>query len=674
MRKITGLGLLAGAALLGACGDDGGGAELFPPKPECMGDGITAYQGMHPQVISHLEIGSSADGFDLDNDGKPDNKLAAVASLAKSAIDDSFKNYSIVIPIEFFDLQAAAADSCVKFAIYLGAYVTDTDGDAKKAFVEGGDCNDHDAAIHPGATEIADNLVDDDCDGMADEDAQNVASLNTTDADGDGYSPATGDCDDRVGMGESIHPGAPEICGDGLDNDCDGVADRSQDAMGNVTACSPYDPGKADINLDPLSFSPPGSMEPVITFKDGTITDEGGTLTLEAGPSLFGVSIPVTDGITLDLRISGATIKADVVDTGGAITLKNGHLGGVIDAKTADTIRGLDRRADRPAPRELAARRDVREPPRSAAGAAEGEGRGHRQVHRLPHAGHRRRRRRPRGVLRLGSERRDQGRRCLHRRRRHRGPRRRRGRRHRDDAVLGGAEERQEPVRRRDLGRAQLRDDQHQVDQAAAAVARVSATTLLLASASPRRRELLQRVGLRLEVRPADVDEQPLEGEQPAAYVRRIARAKAAATQRRPDEWVLAADTTVTLDGQILGKAEGPEEAAKMLRWLAGRAHEVITAFILVGERAGQPVIHEGLVGTEVQLVELDAGTLADYVASGEWRGKAGAYAIQGIGAALVSAVRGSVTNVIGLPLAEVLGALREAGGPMPRFASGTPA
>ncbi len=198
--------------------------------------------------------------------------------------------------------------------------------------------------------------------------------------------------------------------------------------------------------------------------------------------------------------------------------------------------------------------------------------------------------------------------------------------------------------------------------------------TLLLASESPRRRELLQRVGLLLEVRAADVDETVHGGEAAAAYVMRVARAKAAATQRRPDEWVLAADTTVTLEGQILGKADTPEEAAKMLRWLAGRTHQVITAFILVGERDGQPVIRDGLVGTEVELVDLDAGTLADYVASGEWKGKAGAYAIQGIAAAFVKAVRGSVTNVIGLPLAEVLIALREAGGPSPRLAAGTPA
>ena len=199
-------------------------------------------------------------------------------------------------------------------------------------------------------------------------------------------------------------------------------------------------------------------------------------------------------------------------------------------------------------------------------------------------------------------------------------------------------------------------------------------STLLLASASPRRRELLQRVGLVLEVRPADVDETPLEGEPPEVYVARLARAKAAAARSRPDEWILAADTTVTLDGQILGKAESPEEAAKMLRWLSGKTHQVVTAFALTGERDGQPVVREGTVSSDVTFIELDAATLADYVASGEWRGKAGAYAIQGIGAALVAGVSGSVTNVIGLPLVEVLAALRDAGGPVPRFAAGTPA
>ena len=197
---------------------------------------------------------------------------------------------------------------------------------------------------------------------------------------------------------------------------------------------------------------------------------------------------------------------------------------------------------------------------------------------------------------------------------------------------------------------------------------------LLLASASPRRREMLERVGLAIEVHPADVDESAQDGEAPEAYVARIARAKAIAIARRSDLWILAADTTVTLDGAILGKADTPEEATKMLRWLSGRVHQVLTAFVLIGERDGQTRVREGLVSSDVAMVDLDAATLADYVASGEWRGKAGAYAIQGIGAALVKEVRGSVTNVAGLPLAEVIAALREVGAPLPRLSAGHPA
>jgi septum formation protein len=197
---------------------------------------------------------------------------------------------------------------------------------------------------------------------------------------------------------------------------------------------------------------------------------------------------------------------------------------------------------------------------------------------------------------------------------------------------------------------------------------------LILASASPRRRELLERVGLALEVRPADVDETALPGEAPDAYVSRVARTKALATARPPGQWVLAADTTVTIDGAILAKAETPEEASAMLRPLFGRTHQVLTAFVLVGDRGGRHCQYEQRVTTDVVMIDFDAATLADYVASDDWRGKAGAYALQGIGAALVREVRGSVTNVIGLPLAEVLAALRDLGGPQPRFAAGRPA
>jgi septum formation protein len=209
---------------------------------------------------------------------------------------------------------------------------------------------------------------------------------------------------------------------------------------------------------------------------------------------------------------------------------------------------------------------------------------------------------------------------------------------------------------------------------------------LLLASASPRRRELLERVGVPLEVHPADIDEEPRAGEPPAAYVARIAHDKARAVKRRPGQWVLAADTTVTIDGRILAKAATPAEAAGMLRALSGRVHQVITAVTLLGPQMEGPgftpgpevdertVDHDLLVSSDVAVGELSEPTIAAYVASGEWRGKAGAYAIQGIAAAFVREVRGSVTNVIGLPLAEVLDALRALGAPTANFAAGLPA
>jgi len=331
MRKTTAT-LFGSVAWLAACG--GEGTNPFDIKPECTGAAVTAYQGTQPQVISKLEIGSKEDGFDLDGDGKPDNKLAAAASLAASAIAEALTNYEIIIPIEFFDLDAAAPDKCVKFAVYLGAYVKDGDGDGEDPYVEGGDCNDKVMAIRPGNPEIAANRMDDDCDGLADEDAQNMPSTDAADMDGDGQSIAAGDCDDT---NAAVKKGAVEICGDGLDNDCDKVADRTGGAMS--TACSPFDPAALqDVPLDPLSFV---GTDPAISFKDGTIESKNGVLLLHAGPSLFSVKVPVIDGVSLDLRITGATIEGEVTEVGNAIVIKKGRLGGVIDAVTADTIRGL---------------------------------------------------------------------------------------------------------------------------------------------------------------------------------------------------------------------------------------------------------------------------------------------------------------------------------------------
>ena len=328
--------LVIGLAVLGACGGNGGHKQLFQPKPECKGDPVVPYMGTFPQVMSSLAIGNAADGFDLDGDGKPDNKLAAVSSLAASAIQNSFDNYDIVIPMEFFDLPMVGKDDCVKFAVYYGKFDTDGDGDGKRPGVSGGDCNDHDASIHPGAAEIAGNGKDDNCDGLADEMGPGMPNTtDTMDRDGDGQTVAQGDCDDTNPM---VKKGMPEICGDGLDNDCDGVADRTVDASGKVVACSPFDPTTpADIPVDPASLDSSG--QPLVKFTSGAI-DASGKLT--AGPSTFSVTIPVMSGLTLDLEIAGATIEADAQMTANGMALTNGRLGGVLQANTADTIRGLN--------------------------------------------------------------------------------------------------------------------------------------------------------------------------------------------------------------------------------------------------------------------------------------------------------------------------------------------
>jgi septum formation protein len=193
---------------------------------------------------------------------------------------------------------------------------------------------------------------------------------------------------------------------------------------------------------------------------------------------------------------------------------------------------------------------------------------------------------------------------------------------------------------------------------------------LILASASPRRRELLARVGVEAIVRPSDIDESQRDGESPLAYVRRVAAEKAAACVRGADDFVLAADTIVEIDGLVLGKAADEAEAGAMLRRLVGRTHRVTTAVCVHGPRGPR----ELLVTSEVDLVAAGEDDVAGYVATGEWRGKAGAYAVQGIAAAMVAAVRGSITNVIGLPLAEVVALLRETGAAEVAFGRGQPA
>jgi len=178
-------------------------------------------------------------------------------------------------------------------------------------------------------------------------------------------------------------------------------------------------------------------------------------------------------------------------------------------------------------------------------------------------------------------------------------------------------------------------------------------------------------VGFELVVDAADVDETTRDGEGPADYVGRLALAKArVVAERHPGRWVLGADTTVTFAGRILGKASSAPEAGAMLQELFGRTHQVVTGFAIVGP--GGELCEQ--VTTEVDMRVPGADEVRGYLASGEWRGKAGAYAVQGMAAAFVTAVRGSITNVIGLPLAEVVQALERCGGPRPRLDRGEPA
>ena len=188
---------------------------------------------------------------------------------------------------------------------------------------------------------------------------------------------------------------------------------------------------------------------------------------------------------------------------------------------------------------------------------------------------------------------------------------------------------------------------------------------LVLASASPRRRDLLakalEKSGLGFRIVPSHADETRRRGEPPDAYVARIAETKARTVARRcPDAWVLAADTAVALDGTVLGKPADVADARDMLRRLSGRTHRVLTGFVLCDrtDDAGPARV----VASHVHFRTLSEAVIDAYLDTGEPFDKAGAYAVQGEGRALVDRVDGSLSNVIGLPLDEVGAALRAAG------------
>lgn len=195
---------------------------------------------------------------------------------------------------------------------------------------------------------------------------------------------------------------------------------------------------------------------------------------------------------------------------------------------------------------------------------------------------------------------------------------------------------------------------------------------LVLASASPRRQELLRNAGIEFTVLPADVDESPLHGESASDCAQRLAREKAWKVWRtRQLDLVLGADTIVVVDGTILGKPVDHNDAARMLRLLAGRTHQVVTGVCLVRSNADTVVDCET---TLVTVAELSDQEILDYVATGEPMDKAGAYAIQGIASRWIPRIEGDYSNVVGLPVARVYRMLQDWQIGMLRNRSRTPA
>jgi septum formation protein len=193
---------------------------------------------------------------------------------------------------------------------------------------------------------------------------------------------------------------------------------------------------------------------------------------------------------------------------------------------------------------------------------------------------------------------------------------------------------------------------------------------IVLASASPRRQELLRNAGIPFEVQPADIDETPRPGESPRDCAERLALEKALAIfQNRPEGFVLGADTIVVVDDAILGKPRDADDAARMLRLLSGRPHAVITGVCLVGSAASrqlpaasEPKTQTVSETTLVTMCEISDTEIGDYILTGEPMDKAGAYAIQGMASRWITRIEGDYSNVVGLPVALVYRMLKSHG------------
>jgi septum formation protein len=186
----------------------------------------------------------------------------------------------------------------------------------------------------------------------------------------------------------------------------------------------------------------------------------------------------------------------------------------------------------------------------------------------------------------------------------------------------------------------------------------ISSASLILASASPRRQELLRSVGLKFKTIPAHVNENYLAGESPRQHVKRLSNDKAIVIAKKyPEAWVLGSDTIVVIDGLILGKPKNKNQALGMLRKLSGREHNVFTGFTIA--HAAARIYQTKVIQSTVQFKKISPTEMKWYVACDEPYDKAGGYALQGKGAYFIQSIRGSYTNVIGLPLCEILEELK---------------
>ncbi len=347
---LSALVLAAGAiGALSGCGDDDATADAGVDarvRPDayvgaCQDDPVPVFEGSHQVVINSLQIASSDEGFDLNYDGKVDNLLGLLGSVANAELEDSVANGDIFIPFEFFGLDNPISDDCFNISLYIATYPPDQDDDKERSGgavgPEEGDCNDWDPNILPGGTEDASDYVDNNCNGLADETADGTPSTNDEDRDGDGYSIADGDCDDRLPSDwpdapdfwdpTLINPGMAEICGDGFDNDCNGSADDG---------CNPLTDEDGSLDTMPVDASSldPTGQEALIVFRSGH-AEQG---TLFAGPSRFEVNVPI-ENRELSLRLTYASLTALMtVDSDNGLFLDEGMLGGVLSGRSLDNV------------------------------------------------------------------------------------------------------------------------------------------------------------------------------------------------------------------------------------------------------------------------------------------------------------------------------------------------